>query len=100
MLGSRSCAIATAERFGLDATSIKEIWEGRRPCVGVNGAAGGMLVADGPNGPQVLLTLRSAAVHHGSCWSLPGGAIDFNSAILDVPANSKRLELGFAGDAR
>jgi hypothetical protein len=29
----------------------------------------------------------------------PGGAIDFNSAKLDVPANSKRLELSFAGDA-
>ncbi len=27
----------------------------------------------------------------------PGGAIDFNSAKLDVPANSKRLELSFAG---
>ena len=41
MLESRSCAIDTAERFGLDATSIKEIWEGRRPCVGVNGAGSG-----------------------------------------------------------
>lgn len=41
MMGSRSCAIDTAERFGLDATSIEEIWEGRRPCVGVNGAGSG-----------------------------------------------------------
>ena len=29
----------------------------------------------------------------------PGGVVDFNSAKLDVPANSKRLELSFAGDA-
>ena len=29
----------------------------------------------------------------------PGGAIDFNSATLNVPANSKRLELSFAGEA-
>ena len=29
----------------------------------------------------------------------PGGSVDFNSAKLDVPANSKRLELSFAGDA-
>lgn len=28
----------------------------------------------------------------------PGGAIDFNSATLNVPANSKRLELSFAGE--
>lgn len=29
----------------------------------------------------------------------PGGSVDFNSAKLDVPANSKRLELSFSGDA-
>ena len=28
----------------------------------------------------------------------PKGAIDFNSAKLDVPAISKRLELSFAGE--
>ena len=28
----------------------------------------------------------------------PGASLDFNSAKLDVPANSKRLELSFAGD--
>ncbi len=28
----------------------------------------------------------------------PGGAIDFNSAKLDVPASSRRLELSFAGE--
>jgi predicted Zn finger-like uncharacterized protein len=30
----------------------------------------------------------------------PGGAVDFNSAKLDVPPNSKRLELSFAGESR
>ena len=29
----------------------------------------------------------------------PGASIDFNSAKLDVPSNSKRLELSFAGEA-
>lgn len=29
----------------------------------------------------------------------PGGAIDFNSAKLDVPASSRRLELSFAGES-
>jgi septum formation protein len=37
------------------------------------GAAGGLLAAAGP---QVLLTLRSADVHQGNTWSIPGGAID------------------------
>lgn len=43
---------------------------------GVAGAAGALLVAAAPDGPQVLLTLRSAEVHHGNTWSIPGGAID------------------------
>ena len=29
---------------------------------------------------------------------LPGGAIDFNSAQVDVPASSKRLDLSFVGE--
>jgi len=43
---------------------------------GTAGAAGGMVVAPGEPGPKVLLTLRSAQVHQGNTWSLPGGAID------------------------
>ncbi len=43
---------------------------------GLNGAAGGLVTTTGPTGPRALLTLRSAAVHHGNCWSIPGGAID------------------------
>ncbi len=30
---------------------------------------------------------------------LPGGAIDFNSAQVDVPASSKRLDLSFVGES-
>lgn len=30
---------------------------------------------------------------------LPGGAIDFNSAQVDVPASSRRLDLSFVGEA-
>jgi len=43
---------------------------------GVAGAAGGLVVAPSESGPLVLLTLRSAAVHEGNTWSVPGGAID------------------------
>jgi 8-oxo-dGTP diphosphatase len=43
---------------------------------GAAGAAGGLVVAPGESGPLVLLTLSSAAVHQGSTWSVPGGAID------------------------
>ncbi|MET1007784.1 MAG: NUDIX hydrolase [Propionibacteriaceae bacterium] len=40
------------------------------------GAAGALLVAAGTAGSRVLLTLRSAEVHQGNTWSVPGGAID------------------------
>lgn len=43
---------------------------------GQSGAAGGLVVAPGPTEPQLLLTLRSAQVHQGNTWSVPGGAID------------------------
>ncbi len=43
---------------------------------GAVGAAGGLVVAPSEAGPLVLLTLRSAAVHQGNTWSVPGGAID------------------------
>lgn len=56
--------------------------------------------------PDIRAELRDA---HGRLvygWTItpqqrtlpPGGAVDFNSAKLDVPADSKRLELSFAGD--
>jgi 8-oxo-dGTP diphosphatase len=50
------------------------------------GAAGGLLAV--PAGPQVLLTLRSAEVHQGNSWSVPGGAIDHGD--LDVHAAASR----------
>jgi len=59
--------------------------------------------------PDIRAELRDAQGRIVYSWTItpqqrtlnPGGAIDFNSAKLDVPANSKRLELSFAGeDAR
>lgn len=44
------------------------------------GAAGGLIIAPTLTGPQVLLTLRSAQVHQGGTWSVPGGAIDAGDA--------------------
>ena len=56
--------------------------------------------------PNILAELRDAQGRLVFSWTItppqrtlsPGAAVDFNSAKLDVPANSKRLELSFAGD--
>ena len=56
--------------------------------------------------PNILAELRDAQGRLVFSWTItpqqrtlaPGAAIDFNSAKLDVPSNSKRLELSFAGD--
>ena len=55
---------------------------------GTAGAAGGLVFTSGPAGPRVLLTLRSAEVHQGGTWSIPGGAIDPGDA--DAPAAAAR----------
>ncbi|WP_375428343.1 zinc-ribbon domain-containing protein [uncultured Sphingomonas sp.] len=55
--------------------------------------------------PDIRAELRDAGGRLVYSWTItperrslaPGGAIDFNSAKLDVPADSKRLELSFAG---
>jgi predicted Zn finger-like uncharacterized protein len=57
--------------------------------------------------PDIRAELRDAQGRIVYSWTItpqqrtlaPGGAVDFNSAKLDVPANSKRLELSFVGDA-
>ena len=57
--------------------------------------------------PDIRAELRDAQGRIVYSWTItpqqrtlnPGGTIDFNSAKLDVPANSKRLELSFAGEA-
>lgn len=56
--------------------------------------------------PDIRAELRDAQGRLVYSWTItpqqrtlpPGGAVDFNSAKLDVPANSKRLELSFAGE--
>lgn len=53
---------------------------------GPAGAAGGLVVTPGDSGPQLLLTFRSAAVHQGSTWSIPGGAIDPGDADAHAAA--------------
>ena len=57
--------------------------------------------------PDIRAELRDAQGRLVYSWTItpqqrslaPGGSVDFNSAKLDVPANSKRLELSFAGEA-
>ncbi len=57
--------------------------------------------------PDIRAELRDAQGRLVYSWTItpqqrtlaPGGSIDFNSATLNVPANSKRLELSFAGEA-
>jgi predicted Zn finger-like uncharacterized protein len=56
--------------------------------------------------PDIRAELRDAQGRLVYSWTItpqqrtlaPGGSVDFNSAKLDVPANSKRLELSFAGE--
>lgn len=58
--------------------------------------------------PDIRAELRDAQGRLVYGWTItperrmlaPGGSIDFNSAKLDVPSNSKRLELSFAGESR
>ncbi len=57
--------------------------------------------------PDIRAELRDAQGRLVYSWTItpqqrtlaPGGAIDFNSATLNVPPNSKRLELSFAGES-
>ncbi len=57
--------------------------------------------------PDIRAELRDAQGRLVYSWTItpqqrtlaPGGAVDFNSATLNVPPNSKRLELSFAGEA-
>ncbi|MBN8849898.1 MULTISPECIES: MJ0042-type zinc finger domain-containing protein [unclassified Sphingomonas] len=56
--------------------------------------------------PDIRADLRDAQGRIVYSWTItpqqrslgPKGSIDFNSAKLDVPANSKRLELSFVGE--
>ncbi len=56
--------------------------------------------------PDIRAELRDAQGRLVYGWTItperrqlpPGGSIEFNSAKLDVPSNSKRLELSFAGE--
>jgi predicted Zn finger-like uncharacterized protein len=58
--------------------------------------------------PDIRAELRDAQGRLVYSWTItpqqrslpPGGAIDFNSAKLDVPSTSKRLELSFAGESQ
>lgn len=61
------------------------------------GAAGALLVTPGPEGAeQVLLTLRSAEVHQGGTWSIPGGAIDPGEDAHAASVREVSEELGIS----
>lgn len=60
--------------------------------------------------PDILVELKDAPGDKGRTvysWTItperrmlaPGASVDFNSAKLDVPANSRQLDLSFVGDA-
>ena len=57
--------------------------------------------------PDIRAELRDAQGRLVYGWTItperrvlpPGGGLEFNSAKLDVPSNSKRLELSFAGES-
>jgi hypothetical protein len=56
--------------------------------------------------PDITAELKDAQGRVVFSWTItpqqrtlaPGGTIDFNSAKLDVPPNSKKLELSFSGE--
>lgn len=63
---------------------------------GVAGAAGGLVVTTADGRPHLLLTLRSAQVHQGLTWSIPGGAIDAGDADAHDAARREIFEeLGY-----
>jgi len=59
---------------------------------GLAGAAGALVVAAHPSGSRLLLTLRSAEVHQGGTWSIPGGAIDPGDADAEAAARRELHE--------
>ena len=54
------------------------------------GAAGLLLVKDS----AVLLQLRSAHVHHGDTWSIPGGARDLDESATEAAGREAFEEIG------
>lgn len=58
------------------------------------GAAGAVFVWRGPDGPLVMLQLRSHWAHEGGTWSCPGGAIDQGETSLEAALRESSEEVG------
>lgn len=60
------------------------------------GAAGVVFVVEEPDGPLVMVQLRSALAHEGGTWSCPGGAIDEGESPLAAALREAAEEVGEA----
>lgn len=60
---------------------------------GLVGAAGLLVVHDGPDGRRFLLQHRSVDVHHGDTWALPGGALGHDESAEDGALREATEEL-------
>lgn len=65
------------------------------------GAAGVLFVTRGPQGPLVMLQLRSGFAHEGGTWSVSGGALDEGERAYDGALREAGEEVGLpAGPTR
>ena len=60
---------------------------------GLVGAAGLLVVHDGPDAQRFLLQHRSVDVHHGGTWALPGGALGHDESAEDGALREATEEL-------
>ena len=61
---------------------------------GLVGAAGLLIIHDGNDGQRrFLLQHRSAEVHHGDTWAIPGGALAHGESVEDGAMREAREEL-------
>ncbi len=58
------------------------------------GAAGVLFVVDAPEGPLVMLQLRSGFAHEGGTWSCAGGALDHGESPLEGALREAVEEVG------
>lgn len=61
---------------------------------GVHGAAGLLLVADTPTGPEVLMQHRALWTNAGGTWALPGGARDSDETPTQAAIREAEEETG------
>lgn len=75
---------------------VTEVLTEHRPVQLQRVAAYALVVRDGADGPQVLLTRNSPRGPHPGWWTLPGGGIDHGEEARDALVREVREETGLA----